>query len=195
MENNSNSIISGAFKRHRDSVRESEPALSSEIQKAGNLFLEVIKNKGKILTCGNGGSAADAQHFAAEWVCRYKDDRRPLAALALTVDTSALTAIGNDYGFDYIFSRQVEALGSHGDILVAFTTSGKSKNILNAIDAAKKKNIKTILLTGQKGESLKNSVDIAIVVPSEETARIQEIHALTYHIWCEYIDSNLGSIS
>ena len=191
----SNSIISSAFRRHRDVVGESEPILLPEIQKAGELFLDVIKNKGKILTCGNGGSAADAQHFAAEWVCRYKDDRRPLPAIALTVDTSALTAIGNDYGFDYVFSRQVEALGNPGDMLVAFTTSGRSKNILTAIEIAKKKNLKTILLTGKKGESLKNSVDVAIIVPSEETARIQEIHSIVYHIWCEYIDSNLGSFS
>lgn len=195
MENNSNSIINGAFKRHRDIVGESEPILLPEIRKASELFLEVIKNKGKILTCGNGGSAADAQHFAAEWICRYKDDRRPLPAVALTVDTSALTAIGNDYGFDYVFSRQVEALGNPGDVLVVLTTSGRSKNILNAIESAKKKNLKTILLTGKKGESLKNSVDVAIVVPAEETARIQEVHAIVYHTWCEYIDSNLGSIS
>lgn len=191
MKDNSNLIIAEAFRRHAKVVEESSAQLLAESQKAAEIFLEVIKNNNKILVCGNGGSAADAQHFAAEWVCKYKDDRRPLGAVALTVNTSTLTAVGNDYGFDNVFSRQIEALGSAGDVLVAFTTSGKSKNILNSIETAKKKNIKIILLTGKHGEDLRNAVDVAIIVPSDETARIQEIHGLICHAWCEFIDFNL----
>ncbi|MBI2033724.1 MAG: D-sedoheptulose 7-phosphate isomerase [Candidatus Liptonbacteria bacterium] len=189
MQNNSpNPIIREAFLRHAKTVEESLAQLLPEIQKSAEMLLGVVNAGRKILACGNGGSAADAQHLAAEWVCRYKDDRPPLAAVALTVDTSALTAIGNDYGFENVFARQVEALGNSGDILVVFTTSGKSKNILNAIQAAKKKGLKIIALTGGKGKDLKNVVDAAIIVPTEETARIQEIHELIYHIWCEFVD-------
>jgi len=191
--NDPNLIIGEAFRRHlavaEGALREILPAA----QKSAEMLLEVVKNGGRILVCGNGGSAADAQHFAGEWVCRYKDDRRPLAAIALTVDTSALTAIGNDYGFENVFSRQVEALGNAGDVLVAFTTSGKSENILNAIQAAKKKGLKIIALTGKKGEDLKNVADAAVVVPSDETARIQEIHELVYHAWCEAVDLGLSA--
>ncbi len=190
--NGLNSVIHEAFKRHANVYEESVNQILPEANRAAEMLVSVIQRNGKILICGNGGSAADAQHFAAEFTCKYKDDRPPLAAIALTVDTSALTAIGNDYGFDDIFSRQVEALGSSGDMLVAFTTSGKSKNILNAIQAAKKKGMKVVAMTGKKGVSLKESVDVAIVVPSEETARIQEIHELLYHAWCEYIDHSLS---
>ena len=189
MQNSSqNPIIGEAFRRHAKVVEESLAQLLPEIQRAAEMLLGVANAGHKILVCGNGGSAADAQHLAAEWVCRYKDDRPPLAAIALTVDTSALTAIGNDYGFENVFVRQVEALGNEGDVLVVFTTSGKSKNILNAIQVAKKKGLKIIALTGEKGKDLKNVADAAIVVPTEETARIQEIHELIYHIWCELVD-------
>jgi len=191
MHNSSpNLIIGEAFRRHIKVAEESLAALLPEAEKAANMLLEVAKNGGKILVCGNGGSAADAQHFAGEWVCRYKDDRRPLAAIALTVDTSALTAIGNDYGFDNVFSRQVEALGNARDALVAFTTSGKSRNILNAIQAAKKKGLKIIALTGEGGKNF-GGADVLIAVPSSETARVQEMHELIYHIWCEFIDGGL----
>jgi len=192
-DNGQNSIIEEAFRRHARVTAESLAQLLPEAQKAAEMFLEVIKNSGKILVCGNGGSAADAQHFAGEWVCRYKSDRRPLAAIALTVDTSALTAIGNDYGFEDVFSRQVEALGAPGDALVAFTTSGESPNVLRAIEKAKKKGMKIIALTGEKGKDLKNIADAAIIVPSEETARIQEVHEIIYHAWCEAIDLGLSA--
>ncbi len=192
MQNSSqNPIIGEAFSRHAKIVEESLTQLLPEIQKAAEMLLGVVDAGRKILVCGNGGSAADAQHLAAEWVCRYKDDRPPLAAIALTVDASVLTAIGNDYGFENVFVRQVEALGNDGDVLVVFTTSGKSKNILNAIQAAKKKGLKIIALTGVRGKDLKNVVDATIVVPTEETARIQEIHELIYHIWCEFVDEKL----
>lgn len=187
------SIIEEAFRRHlavaEGTLREVLPVA----QKAADMLLEVVKKGGKILVCGNGGSAADAQHFAGEWVCRYKDDRKPLAAIALTVDTSALTAIGNDYGFENVFSRQVEALGNAGDAFVAFTTSGKSPNILRAMETAKKRGLKIIVLTGAKGKDLKSIADAAIIVPSEETARIQEVHEIIYHAWCEAIDLGLSA--
>lgn len=195
MQNNTlNKTIEESFRRHEKIVEESLAQLLSEIQKTAEVLIGAASSGHKILTCGNGGSAADAQHLAAEWVCRYKNDRRPLAAIALTVDTSALTAISNDYDFENVFSRQVEALGVAEDVLVAFTTSGKSKNILKALQVAKNNGLKTIVLTGEKGGNLKSIADITLVIPSEETARIQEIHELIYHIWCEIIDERLAII-
>lgn len=181
-------IIDGAFDRHSKVAKDSANLIVGSVKEAANVLLSAINNGGKVLVCGNGGSAADAQHFAAEFVCRYKDDRPPLAAIALTVNTSAITAIGNDYGFEHIFARQVEAFGGRGDVLVAITTSGKSPNVLLAIKAAKERGLKTIALTGSSGSVMDKLADIAIVVPSEETARIQEMHELIYHSWCEFID-------
>jgi len=183
--------IKNAFLRHAVVAESSLRHALSDVQGAADILLEVVKNGGKVLACGNGGSAADAQHIAAEWICRYKGERGPLPAAALTVDTSAITAIGNDYGFDKIFSRQIEGLGESGDALVAITTSGKSPNILEAIKAARAKGLKVIGLTGQNGADLKKICDIAVVVPSSETARIQEIHELVIHSWCEYIDAEI----
>ena len=143
----------------------------------------------RILVCGNGGSAADAQHFAAELSGRYLKERRALAGIALTVDSSALTAIGNDYGFDRVFSRQVEALGRPGDLLVGISTSGNSPNVIHAVTAAKELGLRTLGLLGRDGGQLKGLCDEALVVPSAVTARIQEIHMMTYHFWCEAIDT------
>ena len=143
----------------------------------------------RILICGNGGSAADAQHFAAELSGRYVKTRRALAGIAITTDSSAITAISNDYGFDQIFSRQVEALGSSGDLLVCISTSGNSSNVISAAKVAKRLGIHTIGLLGNDGGSLKYLVDDALVVPSAVTARVQEIHMMTYHFWCEAIDA------
>lgn len=193
MPRDHSNLVKSAFERHLAVFEGSFKTVLPDVEKCAVLLKDTLAAGGKILVCGNGGSAADAQHFAGEWVCRYKDDRRPLAAIALTVNTSALTAIGNDYGFDNVFGRQVEALGNAGDILVAFTTSGKSRNILNAIQVAKKKGLKIIALTGEKGKDLKNVADAAIIVPSEETARIQEMHELVYHAWCEAIDLGLST--
>jgi D-sedoheptulose 7-phosphate isomerase len=160
----------------------------------GAEFLSAAAKEGRtVFVCGNGGSAADAQHFAAEWVCRYKDDRRPLAAIALTVDSSAITSIGNDYGFEHVFSRQIEALGKKGDILLAITTSGISKNVVAAIVAARARGLKVIVLTGEKGEHLKSAADVVVAIPSNEVARIQEMHELIIHIWCECVDIALFS--
>jgi len=150
---------------------------------------ERLKRGCRILVCGNGGSAADAQHFAAELSGRYVKERRALAGIALTVDSSALTAIGNDYGFDRVFSRQVEALGRPGDLLVGISTSGNSPNVIHAVAAARELGLRTLGLLGRDGGQLKGLVDDALVVPSQVTARIQEIHMMTYHFWCEAIDT------
>jgi D-sedoheptulose 7-phosphate isomerase len=144
-----------------------------------------------VLFLGNGGSAADAQHLAAELVGRYVRERRPLPGLALTVDTSALTSIGNDYGFDQVFARQLEALGSPGDVVVAITTSGTSPNVLAALTVARQKGIAVIGFTGKRGEEFAKLCDVAIVVPSRETSRVQEGHITVGHILCEVIDVGL----
>lgn len=149
---------------------------------------ERLRRGCKILVCGNGGSAADAQHFAAELSGRYVKERRALAGIALTTDTSALTAIGNDYGFDQVFSRQVEALGRPGDLLVGISTSGNSPNVLRAVESAQSLGMKTLGLLGRDGGKLKAACDDCLVVPSPVTARIQETHLMIYHFWCELLD-------
>jgi len=165
-------------------------------QEAGHIvaqaadMAERLKRGCKILVCGNGGSAADAQHFAAELSGRYVKERRALAGIALTVDTSALTAIGNDYGFDQVFSRQVEALGRPGDLLVGISTSGNSRNVILAVQAAQALGMRTLGLLGRDGGQLRTLVDDALVVPSQVTARIQELHLMTYHFWCEALDQH-----
>ena len=154
-------------------------------------LIRVYRAGGKVLIFGNGGSAADAQHIAAELAGKYYMDRKPLPAEALTVNTSVLTAIGNDYGFEKIFARQIEALGNPGDIAIGISTSGNSPNVIEGIRAAKKKGMITIGLTGADGGQLKNEVDYCICVPSKDTPRIQEVHILIGHIWCELIERAL----
>jgi D-sedoheptulose 7-phosphate isomerase len=149
---------------------------------------ERLRRGARILVCGNGGSAADAQHLAAELSGRYVKERRALAGIALTTDTSALTAIGNDYGFDQIFSRQVEALGRPGDLLIGISTSGNSPNVIRAVTSAKEQGMHTLGLLGRDGGQLLNLMDDAMVVPSPVTARIQEVHQMIYHFWCEVLD-------
>lgn len=150
-----------------------------------------IRNGNKVLLCGNGGSAADAQHLAAELVGRFRKERRGLAALALTTDTSVITAVGNDFSFEEIFSRQVEALGNAGDVLVAISTSGTSKNVLAAVRKAKSMRLRTIGLLGSRGGQIAALVDHAIVVPSSDAQRIQECHITLAHILCELVESSL----
>lgn len=162
----------------------------ARIQDQADDMAERLKRGGRILICGNGGSAADAQHFAAELSGRYVKERRALAGISLTTDTSALTAIGNDYGYDLVFSRQVEALGRPGDVLVGISTSGNSPNVMRAVESAKALGLKTIGLLGKDGGKLKGMVDEAMVVPCSTTARIQEVHQMIYHFWCEVIDSH-----
>ena len=164
----------------------------NDIQLASDTMYESIKNGNKIFWCGNGGSAADSQHIAAEFVGRFKNNREPLKSIALTTDSSILTCISNDYSFEEVFSRQLNALGRKGDVLVAITTSGKSKNIKQALIEAKKMKIKTIALLGKKGGFCKNYADISMIVPSNITAHIQEIHILIEHLICELTEKKLG---
>ena len=151
-----------------------------------------LSNGGKILFFGNGGSAADAQHFAAELTIRFAKNRRALAGLALSTDTSALTACSNDFGFDQVFSRQIEALGRAGDLAIALSTSGNSPNILAAVRQAKASGIFTAAFTGEAGGNLRDAVDLLIAVPSKTTARIQEMHSLLGHLLCQEIEARLA---
>jgi D-sedoheptulose 7-phosphate isomerase len=165
----------------------------AEIDGAGRLICEALRAGNKILLCGNGGSAADAQHIAAELVGRYERPRKPFPAVSLTTDTSALTALSNDYGYEEVFARQVAALANAGDVLIAISTSGKSPNIVKAAEKAKAIGCKTIGLTGCSGEPLASHCDLAIVVPSERTSRVQEAHITIGHLWCEMVDANLAN--
>ncbi len=162
-----------------------------KLKKAIDVIYNALKNGNKILICGNGGSAADSQHFAAEIVGRFKLERKGMPAIALTTDTSILTAIGNDYGFDRIFERQVEALGKEGDVLVGISTSGNSENVIKAVNKAREMGIYTIGLLGKSGGKLKDIVDLALIVPSNDTARIQECHLTIYHVICEEVEKRL----
>jgi D-sedoheptulose 7-phosphate isomerase len=170
-------------------INELEKNCIEVISKSALVIIDSLKNGGKILICGNGGSAADSQHFAAELVGRFKKDRKPLPAIALTTDTSILTAWSNDYSFDTVFSRQIQALGNKNDVLFAITTSGNSKNIIEAVKIAKEMGIFTISLTGNNGGRIKEIADISIIVPSSDTARIQQAHSVIIHILCNIIEN------
>ncbi|MFZ2406881.1 MAG: D-sedoheptulose 7-phosphate isomerase [Methylobacter sp.] len=161
---------------------------SDVIVAAGELLIKTLKQGGKILLCGNGGSAADCQHIAAELVVRYEKNRKALAAIALTTDSSILTAHSNDIGFDTVYSRQIEAIANEKDCLIAISTSGTSKNILYAVEAARLKGMAVIGLTGRDGGELSGRVTHSVVVPSDVTARIQEAHILIGHWWCGVIE-------
>ena len=165
--------------------------LSEEILHAAHSIRDCLSSGGKLLLMGNGGSAADSQHIAAELIGRSKKESKALPALALTVDSSSLTALGNDYGFESIFSRQVEALANPNDAVVGISTSGNSKNIIRALNLAREIGAKTIGLMGNTGGSMKDCVDIGIIVPSNDTARIQEVHITIGHIICEIIEQDL----
>lgn len=180
-----------------ESIRAKQQAAEVLVEptaQAAELMLQCLMNDGKILACGNGGSAADAQHFAAEMTGRFEKERMELAAVALTTDTSALTAIGNDYGFDHIFSKQVRALGRPGDVLVGISTSGNSANVIEAIKAAHERDMQVIALTGRDGGKIAAMLkdnDILLNVPHPRTARIQENHILLIHAMCDCIDTML----
>ena len=163
-------------------------SLVDSIQEAANLPITTLQNGGKILICGNGGSAADSQHIAAELTGRYKRERKGLSAIALTTDTSALTAIGNDYGYDFVFSRQFEALAKKGDLLWGISTSGNSTNILNAMRCAKEMECKILGFSGRDGGEMKKWCDLLLLSPSDDTPRIQEMHLLMAHIICDLIE-------
>lgn len=168
---------------------ESARPLLHDIARTGESMRASLASDGAILICGNGGSAADAQHFAAELTGRFEGERPGKRAIALHADTSALTAIGNDYGFEHIFRRQVEALGRPGDVLVAISTSGNSTNVLRAVEEAKARGIHTIGLLGRDGGQLATLCDDHVTVSHERTARIQEVHGFVIHCWCGLLDS------
>ncbi len=159
--------------------------MQDTIQQAIALLEQTLAAGNTVYVCGNGGSASDAQHFAAELTGRFEKDRQGYAAVALTTDCSALTSIGNDYGFDYVFSRQLSALGREGDLLIGLSTSGNSANVIKAVDQAKCAGIKTIALLGKDGGQLKSMVDVALTINVSRTARIQEMHILLLHMFCE----------
>ncbi len=162
--------------------------MANTIEKAGDLVVSTLKNGKKILIFGNGGSAGDAQHIAAELTGRFKKERRGLPAIALTTDTSALTAIGNDYGYDRVFSRQVEALAQEGDLVWGISTSGNSANVTQALELAKQMGCATLGLSGRNGGAMNGCCDINLVVPSDVTAHIQEMHIMIGHILCHLVD-------
>lgn len=186
--------IAEHFAESIQAKQQAAQVLAQPTAQAAELLFNALANDGKFLICGNGGSAADAQHFAAEMTGRFEKERMELAAIALTTDTSALTAIGNDYGFDHIFSKQVRALGRTGDVLVGISTSGNSGNVIEAIKAAHENGMKVIALTGRDGGKIAHLLkegDVLLNVPYPRTARIQEVHILLIHAMCDCIDTML----
>jgi D-sedoheptulose 7-phosphate isomerase len=182
------SIIEFEFSEHLKTSKATLGSIGPSLEIAANLCIDSLKNGRKILIFGNGGSAADAQHIAAELVGRYKNERKGLAAIALTTDTSALTCIGNDYGYDRIFDRQVEALANKGDVAIGISTGGTSINTVNALRLAKEMGCKTIGLSGRGGGEFNTCCDANLVVPAEDTPRIQEMHIVIGHTICHLID-------
>ncbi|WP_194725265.1 phosphoheptose isomerase [Noviherbaspirillum malthae] len=186
-----NQRIQAHFQESAELKQRAAAALSQPIAEAVELMFSALSNGNKILACGNGGSAADCQHFAAELVGRFERERLPLPALALTTDTSIMTAVGNDYSFNDIFTKQVQAFGQAGDILLALSTSGNSANVLAAVEAALERDMRVVALTGKGGGAigrLLTDADVHICVPHDRTARIQEVHLLTIHCLCDGID-------
>jgi len=177
----------GAASKTLQSVTE----LDAQISKAADLIANCLTSGGKILACGNGGSAADAADFCTELACRFVEDRKPYPALNLSQGVSLITATGNDYGFDEIFARQVRGFGNAGDVLIAITTSGKSKNIRRAIEEARDRKLKTITLLGRDGGSTGGLADVDLVVKGDSTARIQEAHKFILHVLCEICETRL----
>ena len=184
--------IKNEFLSHLEVINLTIETMQEKLEQASLLVVETLKNGIKVLLCGNGGSAADAQHIAAELTGRYKSERRGLPGIALTTDTSALTAIGNDYGYDRVFDRQVEALANKGDLLIGISTSGNSINVINALKVAREIGCKTLGLTGRDGGAMNELCDINLVVPSNDTPRIQEMHILFAHTICQIIDNELS---
>ena len=182
------SIIKFEFEEHLKTSQATFESIGHSVEVAAKLCIDCLKNGNKILLFGNGGSAADAQHIAAELVGRYKTERKGLAAIALTTDTSALTAIGNDYGYDRVFDRQVEALANTGDVAIGISTGGSSANVASALKLAKDLDCKTIGFSGRGGGEMNELCDINIVVPAQDTARIQEMHIVIGHTICHLID-------
>lgn len=182
------------FDEHEAVFRASRAALGGDFRKLVACAVSCLKSGGKLLLFGNGGSAADAQHLATELTVRYVEDRPPIAAIALTTDSSALTAIGNDLGFERLFSRQIEALGRRGDLAIGITTSGTSPNVVTALETAKAMGLVAAALTGKDGGKVKGIADPCLVVPSKTTARIQEMHILLGQMLCGAVERELGLV-
>jgi len=182
-------MIQNELYSHQKTIEKTIETMTPSIEEACLLIVNTLKNGHKILLCGNGGSAADAQHIAAELTGRYKTERRGLPALALTTDSSALTAIGNDYGYTRIFDRQVEALANKGDLLIGISTSGHSQNVLSALKVAKEQGCTTLGLSGKDGGAMNKLCHLNLVIPSHDTPRIQEMHILIGHILCQGVDN------
>jgi len=174
---------------HKETTQKTIDTMIDDIENVAKICITALKNGKKIILFGNGGSAGDAQHIAAELTGRYKIERRGLPGIALTTDTSALTAIGNDYGYDRVFERQLEALGSSGDVAIGISTSGNSSNVIKAFETAKKLGIETIGMSGRDGGAMNHSCAINLIVPSYDTPRIQEMHITIGHIICQLIDN------
>ena len=183
--------IRSHLKAHQEVVRTIEERLMDGISRAAVMIGDALNDGKKLLLMGNGGSAADAQHFAAEIVGRFRMERRGLPAMALSTDTSILTAIGNDYGFEAIFRRQVEALASEGDVVIGISTSGTSENVFSALSLARQMGCKTVGLLGKDGGTIRDIVDIDLTVPSKDTPRIQEGHIMMIHIICDLVEKRL----
>lgn len=181
-------MINKELQAHKETIEKTINTMTPNIQEASNLMVSTLKNGNKILLIGNGGSAADAQHIAAELTGRYKSERKGLPAIALTTDTSALTAISNDYGYGRVFDRQVEALANKGDLLLGISTSGNSANIISAFHLAKEFGCQTLGMSGKGGGEMSSVCDLNLVIPSDDTPRIQEMHILIGHILCQAVD-------
>lgn len=183
-------VIKEEFESHLKTIQTVMEVMIEPLKEASQMAVETLKKGNKIILFGNGGSAADAQHIAAELTGRYKTERRGLPGIALTTDTSALTAIGNDYGYDRVFDRQVEALANEGDLLIGISTSGNSKNVYSALKLGRELGCKTLGLSGRDGGVMNDVCDINLVVPSNNTPRIQEMHILFGHTICQIIDDS-----
>ena len=181
-------FLTNSLQEHLATIQNLLDAALPEIERSGQLICEALSSGRKVLLCGNGGSAADAQHIAAELVGCYEKQRRSWPAIALTTDTSALTAVSNDLGYEQVFARQLAGLAQAGDVLIAISTSGKSKNVLRAAERARELGCKTIALTGATAEPLGSLCDMALAVPSSRTSRVQEAHITIGHLWCEMVD-------
>jgi D-sedoheptulose 7-phosphate isomerase len=184
-------IVEKSLKQHLEVFSKVLESETDSIRECFEMIYQAVEKSHKVLIFGNGGSAADAQHLAAEFVGRYETERRGLPAIALTTDTSALTAISNDYGFERVFSRQVEALANKGDVLIGISTSGNSPNVIAAIMTGRQIGCQTIGMTGASGKKLASLCDACILVPAQRTARIQEVHSVISHIWCEMLDNKM----
>ena len=183
--------LTAGLRELADTATRTADAMADDIGRAAEMVRRTVRRGGTLFFCGNGGSAADAQHLATEYVVRYARERRAYPAVALTTDTSLLTAAGNDYGFEHVFARQVEALARPGDLLIVHSTSGNSPNVLRAVEAARGRGVSTLALSARDGGRLRELVDHCVIVPTERTDRAQEIHLCIGHLICELVEREL----